>query len=104
MSHRYDTRSHTKKAPGWGHQHQQLTSHRRTPKQAAERRAEKAKKATAAEYNEAHMRVFKRKWAELPKGKVAWPEVSNAEVLAELANKGGRRRTRRRNARSTRRR
>ena len=81
-----------------------LKDHRRTPAQAALARAEKAKKATAEEYNEAHMRVFKRKWAELPKGKVAWPEVSNAEVLAELANKGGRRRTRRRNARSTRRR
>lgn len=84
--------------------HGPLTSHRRTPKEAKEQRERQAKKATAEEYNDAHMRVFKRKWAELPKGKVAWPSVSEAEVLAELANKGGRRRTRRRNARSTRRR
>ena len=57
-----------------------------------------------AEYRAAELRVFRKKWAELPPGKVAWPEVTKAEVLAELANKGGRRRTRRRNARSTRRR
>ena len=85
--------------------HGPLTKDRRTPKEAAERRAEKAKKATADEYNAAELRVFKEKWANLPPGKAAWPSITRKEVLAELAKTGGRRRTSRgRKSRSTRRR
>ena len=88
------------------HLHGLMPRSRRTPAEAKARREEKAKKATAEEYNAAHMRVFQRKWAEMPKGKVGWPEPTKAEVLAELAKKGsgGRRRTRRgRGSRYTRR-
>ena len=88
-----DTRSKTGNRAVYGPLH----SHRRTS-------AEVAAKATDKEYKDAEMRVFKRKWAELPPGKVAWPSITRQEVLAELAKTGGRRRTRRRKSRSTRRR
>lgn len=82
-----------------------LARSRRTPAEAKAQRAEKAKKATAEEYNAAELRVFREKWAKLPPGKNAWPSVTKAEVLAELAKKGGRRHTRRgRGSRYTRRR
>lgn len=84
-----------------------MSRSRRTPAEAKAWREEKAKKATAEEYNAAELRVFKEKWAKAPPGKHAWPSVTKAEVLAELAKKGsgGRRRTRRgRGSRYTRRR
>ena len=89
------------------HLHGLMPRSRRTPAEAKARRAEKAQKATAEEYNAAELRVFKEKWAKMPPGKHAWPSVTKAEVLAELAKKGsgGRRRTRRgRGSRYTRRR
>jgi hypothetical protein len=73
-----------------------LQQHRRTPAQV--------KAATAAkEWQEAHMRVFKRLWEQrMAKGSKEWPVVKDAMVVDELSKKGGRRH--RRGSRYTRRR